>query len=136
MKTSKARILLESLDKNQVLQHKKEKDFYIEYDGNDYIIFRNRKVIAIYDKIKPIETIIKHHDTRNWEIIKSTCRHGFQRIIIPAAYRQGLSDEDISEEFITDCLNRLRSFGEDIPNGPIELVDILETGDIEIYIEC
>ena len=60
----------------------------------------------------------------------------FKKIIIPCFYRQGLKDDDISEEFITDCLNRLRSFGEDIPTGPIELVDILETGDIEIFIEC
>ena len=60
----------------------------------------------------------------------------FQKIVIPSRFREGLKDDDISEEFITDCLNRLRSFGEDIPTGPIELVDILQNGDIEIYIEC
>lgn len=65
MKTSKARILLESLDKNQVLQHKKENDFYIEYDGAGYVIYRNGKIIAI-NGLEYAETIIKHHDTRNW----------------------------------------------------------------------
>lgn len=60
----------------------------------------------------------------------------FKKIVIPSRFRDGLKDNDISEEFITDCLNRLRSLGEDISTGPIELVDILETGDIEIYIEC
>lgn len=136
MKKSKARIIIENLTKNQVLQHKKEKDFYIEYDGNDYIIYRHGKIIAIYDRIETIETIVKHHDTRNWEIVESLSRHGFQKIVIPSRFRQGLSNEDISEEFITDCLNRLRGLGEDICNGPIEMMDILENGDIEIYIEC
>ena len=60
----------------------------------------------------------------------------FKKIIIPCFYRQGLKDDDISEEFITDCLNRLREFGEDISTGSIEMVDILASGDIEIYIEC
>lgn len=60
----------------------------------------------------------------------------FKRIIIPAAYRQGLKDQEITDEFITDCLNRLRGLGEDISTGSIEMVDILASGDIEIYIEC
>lgn len=60
----------------------------------------------------------------------------FKKIIIPCFYRQGLEDDAITDDFISDCLNRLRGLGEDISTGPIELVDILETGDIEIYIEC
>ena len=63
-------------------------------------------------------------------------KYGFQRIIIPAFYREGLEDKEISEEFITDCLNRLRELEEDIPNGTIEMVDILASGDVEVYIEC
>lgn len=71
MKKSKARIRLESLTKNQVLQHKKEKDFYIEYDGRGYfIINRNGKITAV-DGIEFAETVVKHHSTRNWEIIES-----------------------------------------------------------------
>lgn len=135
MKKSKARILLESLEESQVLQHKKENDFYVEYDGSGYIVYRNGKIIAIYDKIEPIEAIIKHHDTRNWEVVKSPFRYGFQKVIIPQFYREGLKDDDISEEFITDCLNRLRSLGEDICNGQIEMVDILANGNIEVFIE-
>lgn len=60
----------------------------------------------------------------------------FKKIIIPAVYRQGLKDLEITDDFITDCLNRLRELGEDIPNGIIEMVDVLASGDIEIYIEC
>lgn len=62
-------------------------------------------------------------------------KYGFQRIIIPAFYRQGLEDDKITDDFISDCLQKLRSFGEDICNGPIEMVDVLANGDIEIYIE-
>ena len=68
---SRARIMLESLTKNQILQHKKEKDFFIEHDGGGYfIINRNGKIIAI-DGIEFAEAIVKHHDTRNWEIIQA-----------------------------------------------------------------
>ena len=70
MKKSKARILLESLTKNQILQHKKEKDFFIEYDRGYFTINRDKKIIAV-DKIEFAETIVKHHDTRNWEIIQA-----------------------------------------------------------------
>lgn len=60
----------------------------------------------------------------------------FKKIVIPSFYRERLEDENISNEFITDCLNRLRELGEDIPNGTIEMVDILPSGEIEVYIEC
>ena len=136
MKKSKARILLESLDKNQVLQHKKEKDFYIEsVDGRYFRMYRFGGIIAV-EPIEYNEAIVKHHDTRNWEVVESPSRYGFQRIVIPSTYREGLKDEDISDEFISDCLNRLRGLGEDIPNGQIEMVDVLTNGDIEVYIEC
>ena len=59
----------------------------------------------------------------------------FKKIIIPCFYRQGLEDDKITDDFISDCLQKLRSFEEDIPNGTIEMVDILASGDIEIYIE-
>ena len=62
-------------------------------------------------------------------------KHGFQKIVIPSTYRDGLSDEQISDEFISDCLQRLRSLGEYIPNGDIEMIDILQNGDIEVYVE-
>lgn len=135
MKKSKAKIILENLTSNQILKHKREKDFYIEYDGSGYVIYRNGKVIAIYDRIEFAETIVKHHDTRNWEIIESPFKYGFQRIVIPSAYREGLSNDDISDEFISDCLQRLRSLGENILNGQIEMIDILSNGDIEVFIE-
>ena len=67
---SRARIMLESLNKNQILQHKKEKDFYIEHDEGYFIINRNGKIIAI-DGIEFAEKIVKHHDIRNWEIVES-----------------------------------------------------------------
>lgn len=135
MKKTKARITLENLTKNQVLQHKREKDFYIEHDGSEYVIYRNGKVIVIDDRIEFVETIVKHHDTRNWEIIESPFRYGFQRIVIPSDYREGLSDDDISDEFVSGCLQRLRSLGENISNGQIEMIDILSNGDIEVFIE-
>ena len=61
--------------------------------------------------------------------------NGFQKVIIPQFYREGLKDEDISDEFVCDCLQRLRSLGEYIPNGDIEIIDILQNGDIEVYVE-
>ena len=69
MKT-KARIILENLTKDQVLQHKKEKDFYIERDGEYFIVNRNGEIIAV-DGIEFAEKVIKHHDIRNWEIIQA-----------------------------------------------------------------
>lgn len=60
----------------------------------------------------------------------------FKKIVIPAAYRKGLKNDDISDEFITDCLKHLRNLGEDISTGSIEMVDILPSGEIEVYIEC
>lgn len=69
MKKSKARIILENLTRDQILRHKREKDFFIEYDGGGYVIYRNGKIIAI-DRIEFAETIVKHHDTRNWEIVE------------------------------------------------------------------
>ena len=71
MKKSKARIMLESLTKDQILQHKREKDFFIEYDGGYFLISRKGKTLAVGDRIDFAETIVKHHDTRNWEIVKS-----------------------------------------------------------------
>ena len=68
MKKSKARIMLESLASNQIIRNKKEKGFYIEYDGCGYVIYRNGEIIAIDDRIEFAETIVKHHDTRNWEV--------------------------------------------------------------------
>ena len=70
MKKSKARILLEKLSKEQILQHKKEKDFFIEYDRGYFTINRNGKIIAV-DGIEFAEAIVKHHDTRNWQVIES-----------------------------------------------------------------
>lgn len=61
--------------------------------------------------------------------------NGFQKVIIPQFYREGLSDEQISDEFVSDCLQKLRSLGENISNGQIEMIDILDNGDIEVYIE-
>lgn len=61
--------------------------------------------------------------------------NGFQKIVIPSTYRDGLSDEQISDEFVCDCLQRLKSLGEDIAKGGIETIDILQNGDIEVYIE-
>jgi len=83
MKKSKARIILESLTKNQVLQHKREKDFYIEYDRGYFTINRNGKIIAV-DGIEFAETIVKHHDTRNWKIVESPFaeRHPLLSIVI------------------------------------------------------
>ena len=60
----------------------------------------------------------------------------FKKIVIPSFYREGLEDHQISDEFLTDCLQKLRNLGEDICSGQIEMVDILASGDIEIYIEC
>lgn len=62
-------------------------------------------------------------------------KHGFQKIVIPSTYRDGLSDEQISDEFVSDCLQKLRSLGENISNGQIEMIDILNNGDIEVFIE-
>lgn len=83
MKKSKARIILENLTKNQVLQHKREKDFYIEHDGGYFIINRNGKIIAV-DGVEFAETVVKHHGTRNWKIIESPFaeRHPLLSIII------------------------------------------------------
>jgi len=61
--------------------------------------------------------------------------NGFQKIVIPSTYRDGLSDEQISDEFVSDCLQKLRSLGENISYGRIEMIDILDNGDIEVYIE-
>lgn len=68
MKKSKARIMLESLASNQILRHKKEENFYIEHVGGGYVICRNGKIIAVGDRIEFAETIVKHHDTRNWAV--------------------------------------------------------------------
>jgi len=83
MKKSKAKIMLDNLTKNQILQHKKEKDFYIEYDGGYFIINRNGKIIAI-DGIEFAETVVKHHGTKNWQIVESpfTKRHPLLSIIL------------------------------------------------------
>lgn len=70
MKKSKARILLENLNKNQILQHKKEKDFFIEHNGGYFTINRNGKITAV-DGIEFAETVVKHHDTRNWKMVES-----------------------------------------------------------------
>ena len=70
MKKSKARMILENLSKDQVLQNKKERGFYIEYDGGYFTINRNGTIIAV-DGIEFAETIVKHHGTRNWEIVES-----------------------------------------------------------------
>lgn len=76
MKKSKARIILENLNSNQILQHKREKNFYIEYGGGHFLINRNGKIIAVDDRIEFTETIVKHHGTRNWEIVESPSSHG------------------------------------------------------------
>ena len=70
MKKSKARILLEKLSKEQILQHKREKDFYIERNGEYFTINRNGTIAAV-DGIEFAEKIVKHHDTRNWQVIES-----------------------------------------------------------------
>ena len=79
---NRARIMLESLTRDQILRHKKEKSFYIEnYDGY-FTVNRYGKIIAV-DGIEFAETIIKHHCTRNWEIIQTpfTERHPLLSII-------------------------------------------------------
>jgi len=70
MKKSKARILLENLTKNQILQHKREKNFYVEHDGGHFTINRNGTITAV-DGIEFAEKIVKHHGTRNWQVIES-----------------------------------------------------------------
>lgn len=70
MKKSKARILLENLTEDRILQHKREKDFYIEYDKGYFTIYRNGTITEV-NGIEFAETVIKHHGTRNWEIIQS-----------------------------------------------------------------
>ena len=83
MKKSKARILLENLNKNQIIQHKKEKDFYIEYDEGRFTINRNGEIIAV-DGIEFAEMVVKHHDTRNWQIVESPFieKHALLSIIL------------------------------------------------------
>ena len=67
---SRARIMLESLTRDQILKHKKENNFYIEnYDGY-FTVNRYGKIIAV-DGIEFAEKIVKHHDIRNWEIVES-----------------------------------------------------------------
>ena len=82
MKKSKARILLENLSRNQILQHKKEKNFYVEHDEGYFTINRDEKIIAV-DGIEFAETVVKHHDTRNWQVIESAFaeRHPLVSII-------------------------------------------------------
>ena len=73
---SKARIILENLTSNQILRHKREKDFYIEHNGGYFVVNRNGTITAV-DGIDFAETVVKHHNTRNWEIVESlfTERH-------------------------------------------------------------
>jgi len=63
---SRARIMLESLTGEQILRHKKEKSFYVEKGGDYFIINRNGKVKIV--NVETAEKIIKHHDTRNWQV--------------------------------------------------------------------
>jgi len=58
-----------------------------------------------------------------------------QKVLIPAEYRAGIPDEEISDEFISECLERLRQYGHNISNGEIMETEILEDGSIETYIE-
>ena len=83
MKKSRAKSMLENMNKNQILQHKKEKDFYIEYDEGYFTINRNGKIIAV-DGIEFTEAIVKHHGTRNWQIVESPFaeRHPLCAIIL------------------------------------------------------
>ena len=61
--------------------------------------------------------------------------YGFKRVVIPHFYRDVLEDEQITDDFISSCLQILRFLGEDVPNGQIEFWDVLDSGDIEVYIE-
>ena len=67
---SRARIMLERLTRDQILRHKKEKSFYVEYDRGYFTINRDEKIIAV-DGIEFAEKIVKHHDTRNWQVIEA-----------------------------------------------------------------
>ena len=59
----------------------------------------------------------------------------FKKTVIPSWFREGITDNEITDDFISDCLQRLRSLGENISYGKIEMVDTLSNGDIEVYIE-
>lgn len=74
-KMTKAMGMLSNLKKDEIIRHKKEQDFYIETYEENFILWRNGSPTV--GSIEYMETVIKHHDTRNWETIQSdfTERH-------------------------------------------------------------
>ena len=58
-----------------------------------------------------------------------------QKVIIPAEYRDGVPDEEISDLFIAECLERLRQNGYHISTGDLMDPEILPDGSIEVYVE-
>ena len=75
-KMTKAMEMLSNLKMDQIIRHKKEHDFYIERDGVGteagewFSLWRKGEITVKY--IGYMEMIIKHHGTRNWEVIESS----------------------------------------------------------------